>query len=77
MEYQNTKRIVDQHFVAAVGPSSDPAFGALVPSDDPLELARLVAFKPDGVIIRSEGVYANPDEGMKRVRAMVEATDAA
>lgn len=76
MEYQTTKRIVDQHFVAAVGPSSDPAFGALVPSDDPLELARLVAFKPDGEIIRSEGVYANPDEGMKRVRAMVEATDA-
>ncbi len=71
MEYQTTKRLVDQHFVAAVGPSSDPAFGALVPEDDPLELCLWVVTTSNGEILRSEGVYANPNEGMKRVRAVI------
>ena len=35
MEYETTKRLVDQHFVPIVGPSSDPSFSALVPQEDP------------------------------------------
>jgi hypothetical protein len=71
MEYQTTKRLVDQHFVPVVGRSDDPAFSALVPEDDPLELCLWVVLDGDGNIVRREGVYANPDEGMKRVRAMI------
>lgn len=71
MEYQTTKRLVDQHFVAVVGPSSDPAFGGFVPEDDPLELCLWVVLSPKGEILRREGVYANPDEGMRRVRTLV------
>ena len=37
MEYQTTKRLVDQHFVPVIGASSDPDFLSLVPKDDPLE----------------------------------------
>lgn len=38
MEYQTTKRMVDEHFVPIVGPSSDPQLSALVPEGEPLEL---------------------------------------
>ena len=71
MEYQTTKRLVDQHFVPIVGPSSDPQLSALVPESDPLENALWVVLSDDSKVIRSEGVYANPDEGMKRVRSVV------
>jgi hypothetical protein len=73
MEYQTTKRLVDQHFVPIVGPSSDPQFAALVPENDPLESALWVVLDNNGTIIRREGVYANPDEGMKRVRGVIAA----
>jgi hypothetical protein len=77
MEYQTTKRLVDQHFVAVVGACDDPALGELVPEDDPLQLCLWVAMTPQGVIMRREGIYANPDEGMKRVRAVVAQAGAA
>jgi hypothetical protein len=76
MEYQTTKRLVDQHFVPIVGPSNDPQFFVLVPKDDPLELCLWVVLDPDGGIIRREGVYANPDEGMRRVREVIALADA-
>jgi hypothetical protein len=71
MEYQTTKRLVDQHFVAVVGPSSDPQLSAFVPEDEPLELALWVVLDSDGNIIRREGIYANSDEGMRRVRQVI------
>lgn len=71
MEYQTTKRLVDQHFVALLGPSSDPSLRILVPQDDPLENCLWVVMAPDGKVLRREGVYANPDEGMKRVRQVI------
>lgn len=73
MEYQTTKRLVDEHFVPIVGPSSDPPLLALVPEDDPLEVCLWVVLNSAGEILRREGVYANPDEGMKRVRAVIKA----
>lgn len=71
MEYQTTKRLVDQHFVAVVAPCQELGMAALVPEDDPLELCLWVVMTPEGAIIRREGVYANPDEGMRRVRDVV------
>jgi hypothetical protein len=74
LEYQTTKRLVDQHFVAIVGASEDPALRALVPEDDPLELCLWVVMTASGIILRREGVYANPEEGLRRVRAIVSET---
>jgi hypothetical protein len=71
MEYETTKRLVDENFVALVGPSSDPALSELVPEDDPLESCLWVVLDLSGSIIRREQIYANPDEGMKRVREVI------
>ncbi len=71
MEYQATKRLVDEHFVAVVGPSSAAELSRMVPDDDPLELCLWVVLDPSGRILRREGVYANPDEGLKRVREVI------
>lgn len=70
MTWDTTKRLVDEHFVPAVGPSTDPAFGALVPEDDPLEECRLVIFQGEK-LFRSEAVYANPSVGRDRIRATI------
>jgi hypothetical protein len=70
MEWEATKRLVDEHFVVAVGPSSDSEFGGLVPADDPLEECRWIVLNA-GEVIRSESVYANPSEGRKRVLATI------
>ncbi|QIB41670.1 restriction endonuclease (plasmid) [Rhizobium oryzihabitans] len=72
MEYQTTKRLVDQHFVAVVGPSNDPELSALVPKDDPLENCLWVVLTSTGEILIREGVYANADEGLKRVRQAID-----
>lgn len=71
MEYHTTKKLVDRSFVAVVVPNLTPEIIALVPADDPLENCLWVVMQPNGEIIRREGVYANADEGMKRVRAVI------
>jgi hypothetical protein len=71
MEYHTTKRLVDDHFVVALLPVSNPEARQLVPENDPLENCLWVVLSPDGGLIRREGVYANPDEGLKRVREVV------
>ena len=76
MEYQTTKKLVDEFFVAVVGPSTDPQLSALVPEDDPLELCLWVVLNPAGEILRRESVYANPDEGLKRVREVIKRSPA-
>ena len=70
MEWETTKRLVDEHFVVAVGPSSDAKFGSLVPTDDPLEVCRWIVLNVDKVV-RTESVYANPSEGRKRVLTVI------
>ncbi|CRM65452.1 hypothetical protein HX810_25500 [Pseudomonas salomonii] len=75
LEYQTTKKIVDKKFVAALVDWSDPAVKKLVPESDPLENCRLVIITPDGKTVYSEGVYANPDEGLKIVQALISAHD--
>lgn len=71
MEYHAVKRLVSQHFVPVVGPSSDNNFRKLVPDDDPLENCIWVVMTADGRILRREGVYANPDVGLERVRKVI------
>ncbi len=73
LDYFTTKRIVQDHFVSALVPATDEEAAALVPADDPLENCLWVVLRPDGTVLRKEGVYANPDEGLKRVRSVVAA----
>ena len=71
LEYQTTRKLVDEHFICALVPSSDVDAKLFIPDDDPLENCRLVVLSPNGTVIRSEGVYANPDEGLKRTREAI------
>ncbi len=71
MDYHTTKKLVQEHFVVLVGPASDPELRKLVPGDNPLENCLWVVLSPDGEILRREGVYANADEGLKRVRQVI------
>jgi len=70
MEWETTKRLVDEHFVVVMGPSSDAELGKLVPSDDPLEECRWVVLNGTD-LVRSESVYANSTEGRKRIREVL------
>lgn len=69
-DWESTKRLIDLHFVAAVGPSSDPKFGALVPKDDPLEVCWLSVFDEGGEYL-SERVHANPGTGRQQVSDII------
>lgn len=71
MDYFTTKRLVQDHFITALVPNTDEDAASLIPPDDPLENCLWVVLDPSGGIIRREGVYANPDEGLKRVRTVV------
>lgn len=71
MDYFTTKKLVDGHFVSALVPVSSPGARDLVPQENPLENALWVVLSPKGEVIRQEGVYANADEGLKRVRAVI------
>ena len=71
MDYQTTKRLVDDHFVPVLVPSSDPQLKALVPEDDPLEVCLWIVLNSAGSVLRRESVYANPDEDLKRVREVI------
>lgn len=71
LDYFTTKKLVDDHFVAALVAVSNAGARELVPEDDPLENCLWVVLSPDGQVLKREGVYANPDEGLKRVREVV------
>lgn len=72
LEYDTTKRLVRDHFVQVIQPLS-PDVMQYIPADEPLENCLLVILSPSGTIIRREGVYANPDEGLKRTRELITA----
>jgi serine/threonine-protein kinase len=72
LEYNTTKMLVRDHFVQVLQPLS-PDVVQYIPADDPLENCLLVVLSPSGTIIQREGVYANPDEGLKRTRELITA----
>jgi hypothetical protein len=75
MEYYTTKKLVDEYFVPVLLKASDNEAKRYIPEDDPLENCLWVVIDPDGKVLRREGVYANPDEGLKRVRAVIKASE--
>lgn len=76
LDYFTTKKLVKDHFVTALVPVNSPGARELVPGDYPLENSLWVVLSPEGEILRREGVYANADEGLKRVRAVIRSTGA-
>jgi hypothetical protein len=72
LEYEMTKNLVRGNFVQALLDVHSPGVRQYVPSDNPLENCLLVVFLPDSTIIRREGVYANPDEGLSRTRNILQ-----
>lgn len=72
MQYETTKNLVNKNFAQVLVPSHESDVSSLIPHNDPLENSRLVVLTPEGRALRSEGVYANPDEGLKRVREDIE-----
>jgi hypothetical protein len=70
MEYETTKRLVKEYFIQVIVDSTKEDVHYYIPKDDPLETCLLVILYKDQ-IIRQETVYANMDEGLKRVRESI------
>ena len=66
-EYELTKRLINEYFIQAIISSNDPDAQQYI-TDYHLENSLLIVIDSKGKILRKEGVYANPDEGLKRVR---------
>ncbi len=70
MEYDTTKKLVNDNFVQVIVDKTKENVSKYIPENDPLEKCLLVVIYNDQ-IIRQETVYANPDEGMKRVKETI------
>jgi hypothetical protein len=67
-EYQITKRLINQNFVQAIVSSNSTDTHRYIPQNYHMEKCLLVVLDRKQQIIRQEVVYANPDEGLKKVR---------
>ena len=75
LQYQTTRKLVDQSFVCVLVPVLDETAKALVPGEDALENCRWVVLNEAGDVLRSESVYPNADEGLSRTREVIEHTE--
>lgn len=71
-EYQITKRLINQNFVQAIVSSSSTDTQRYTPQNYHMEKCLLVVLDRRQQIISQEEVYANPDEGLKRVRQCID-----
>lgn len=67
-QYEQTKRLINQNFIQAIIPTNSANIQKYIPSDYHMENCLLVVLDKNENILRQEGVYANSDEGLKRVR---------
>jgi hypothetical protein len=72
LEYETTKNLIRDNFVQALLDVHSPGVRQYVPTDDLLENCLLLVLQPNGNIVRREGVYANPDEGLTRTRSILQ-----
>jgi hypothetical protein len=71
-QYELTKRLINDYFIQAILPSDFKGIQKYIPKAYHMEKCLLVVLDRMGNIIRQEGVYANGDEGLKRVREDIE-----
>lgn len=72
MEYVTTKKLVNNNFIQVLIDSEKPGVKELIPLEEPLENCLLTILSSTNEILRQEGVYANPDEGLKRTKEIIE-----
>lgn len=72
LKYQTTRKLVDKSFICVLVTSSDEIAKSYVPPQDSLEHCRWVVLNAAGEVLRSESLSANPDEGLKRAREVLE-----
>ena len=72
LQYQTTRKLVDQSFVCCMVPASNDTAKALIPVEDALDNCRWVVLNIEGDILRSESLYASPDEGLARIRKVID-----
>ena len=72
LKYQSTRKLVDKSFICVLVASSDEKAKTFVPPQDTLENCRWVVLNAAGEVLRSESLSANPDEGLKRAREVLE-----
>ncbi len=72
LQYQTTRKLVDQSFVCCMIPVSNKTAKALIPVEDALDNCRWVVLNIQGDVLRSESLYANPDEGLARTREVID-----
>jgi hypothetical protein len=72
MSLCKSRNLIRDNFVQALLDVHSPGVKEYVPIDDPLENCLLLALRPDGTIVRREGVYASPDEGLSRTRSILQ-----
>lgn len=70
--YEQTKRLINQYFIQAIISSDSKNIRAYIPQNYHMENCLLVVLNYEGNIVRQEGVYANADEGLKRVNYDIE-----
>ena len=71
MSWHATKRLVDQHFVPAIGDLNDPGFHAIVPSGDPMEQCRWGLLDSDGKLLQGGRVHGNPSDSYELIKKLV------
>lgn len=71
MEYKTTKRLVFDNFIQVLIDSEKPGIKDILPLEESLENCYLIILSPDDKLLVQESVYANPDEGLKRVKEFV------
>jgi hypothetical protein len=71
-QYEMTKRLINEHFIQAIISTDTYEVNKFIPNDYPMENCLLIVLDKNGKIIRQEGVYANSDEGLKKVRQDIE-----
>lgn len=72
LQYKTTRKLVDQSFVCCMVSVSDETAKALIPTEDALDNCRWVVLNIQGDVLRSESLYANPDEGLARTREVID-----
>jgi len=72
LRYQTTRKLVDKSFICVLVASSDEIAKTFVPPQDTLENCRWVVLNAAGAVLRSESLSANPDEGLKKAREVLE-----
>jgi hypothetical protein len=70
-EYETTKQLINSNFVVAIIDRNKDKVESFIDKQGHLENCILVIMDSRETILKVEGVYANPDEGLKRTKQFI------